>query len=591
MTLWLVRRRATSLRLLALCALVSSTSSLGAAQAPSTPPAETDRLIAVAKTWATVKYFHPYLSDRHIDWDQALLDALPRIRSARDNSEYKTAVDAMLSVLQDPLTRAVSPDDKLELPPGITPQRTRIHHGLPSHTNGWRGFYSGVVERSAALVSTMSLPLGSGLTASIRLSEPIAKGLTAEPFDRRDQDYSENAFPSAELRLLAAFRLWGAVHYFYAYKDLMDEDWDAAFSRTLPKFIGATNALEYNFAVSEMVRALADSHAKVESPELKRYFGESPLGLRIRLLDRKPVITDVLDEEAKRAGVRAGDIVSKLDGEALGERVNRQASYISGSTQQGLGVLVCERILNGADGSSASLTISSAEGDAKEITLKRSTAYRSLFVPQRKGEVVRKLAGNIGYLDMDRLEEDGVAAAFERLRDAPGIIFDLRGRFLPSIRSVASRLTSKTNVTAAIVNGPVLLEPDAPHTGSDSYSASYFSSVVVPSSDLPKYKGKVVVLIDERTADQAEMAALFLEVAAKVEYVGSPSAGVVGESTDLALPGTIIVSFSGQDVRHSNGGPLQRLGIQPNVSAPPTLAGIRASRDEALEKALESFAN
>ena len=137
--------------------------------------------------------------------------------------------------------------------------------------------------------------------------------------------------------------------------------------------------------------------------------------MRIRLLDRKPVITDVLDEEAKAKGIRAGDLVAKLDGEALGERVNRQASYISGSTQQGLGVLVCERVLNGTDGSSASLTISSTEGDAKETSLKRSAAYRPLLVPQRKGEVVRTLAGNIGYLDMDRLEEDGVAAAFERL--------------------------------------------------------------------------------------------------------------------------------------------------------------------------------
>jgi C-terminal processing protease CtpA/Prc len=142
-----------------------------------------------------------------------------------------------------------------------------------------------------------------------------------------------------------------------------------------------------------------------------------------------------------------------------------------------------------------------------------------------------------------------------------------------------------------IVNGPVLLEPDAPHTGSDSYSASYFSSTVVPSSDLPKYTGKVVALVDERTADNSELAALFLEAATKTEFVGSPSAGVVGESTDLALPGGILVSFSGQDVRHANGGPVQRLGIQPSVSAPPTLAAIREGRDEALEKALESFTN
>ena len=191
MSLSLVRRRATSPCLLVLCALVSSTSSLGGGQAPSSVPAETDRLIAVAKTWATVKYLHPYLSDHPIDWDKALLDALPRIRSSQDNSEYKTAVGAMLSVLQDPLTRVLSRDDKLELPPGITPQRTRIHHGLPPYTNGWRGFYSGVVERSAAPVSTMSLPLGSGLTASIRLSEPIAQGRRAESFDLRDRTIGE----------------------------------------------------------------------------------------------------------------------------------------------------------------------------------------------------------------------------------------------------------------------------------------------------------------------------------------------------------------------------------------------------------------
>src|SRR5206468_8113713 len=120
-------------------------------------------------------------------------------------------------------------------------------------------------------------------------------------------------------------------------------------------------------------------------------------------------------------------------------------------------------------------------GTAKEITLKRSASYRSSPVSQRTGEVVRILPGKIGYLEMDRLEEDGVTPTFDRLRDTAAIIFDLRGRFGPDVRSIAARLTSRSNVTAAIVNGPVLLEPDAPHTGSDSYSASYFSSVVIPS--------------------------------------------------------------------------------------------------------------
>ncbi len=590
---WLVRPRGPDhcrLRA-AFLVLAFSASSLCAWQSPPANSAETDRLVAVAKVWATVKYFHPYLADRPIDWDKALIDALPGIRTAPDTAGYKSAVGSMLSVLQDPLTRVLSPGEDLKVPPEVTPQRTRIHYGLPPHTAGWHGFYSGAIERSPAPVSVMSLPLGSDLTASIRLSEPVAEGARPASLAKPDRDYSEDVFPSAELRVLSAFRLWGAVHYFFGYKDLMDEDWDAAFSRLLPKFVSARDALEYNLAVSELVKTLADSHAKVESGELKRYFGEAPVGLRIRLIDRKPVITAVLDEEAKGKGIHVGDLLTKLDGEAIAERVRRQASYISGSTQQGLGELVCQRVLNGAEGSSASLTVSSNDGTTKEIALKRSAGYRSSLVPQRTGEVVRILPGKIGYIDLDRLEEDGVTAAFDRLRDTAGIIFDLRGRSGPDVRSIASRLTSRSNATAVIVNGPVLLEPDAPHAGFDSYSASYFSSTVIPTSSLPKYKGKIVALIDERTADRAEMAALFLESASKTEFVGSPSAGVVGESTDLALPGGILVSFSGQDVRHANGGPLQRLGIQPNVSAPVTISGIREGRDEPLTKALEWFTN
>src|SRR3954470_23333261 len=193
MTLWLVRRQATSLCLSALCALVSSTWLPGAEQAPSSAPAETDRLLAVAKTWATVKYFHPYLADRPIDWDKALIAALPRIRSARDSAEYGSAVNAMLSVLQDPLTRVLSGGEKLELPVEIAPQRTRIHYGLAPHTNGWRGFYSGIVVRSASPVSVMSQPLGSNVTASIRLSDPITRGSASVPLVARDPGDSGEA--------------------------------------------------------------------------------------------------------------------------------------------------------------------------------------------------------------------------------------------------------------------------------------------------------------------------------------------------------------------------------------------------------------
>jgi hypothetical protein len=55
----------------------------------------------------------------------------------------------------------------------------------------------------------------------------------------------------------------------------------------------------------------------------------------------------------------------------------------------------------------------------------------------------------------------------------------------------------------------------------------------------------------------------------------------------MVLPGNLTVSFTGHNVRHGDGRQLQRVGIQPHIRAAPTVAGIRAGRDEILEAAVE----
>lgn len=57
--------------------------------------------------------------------------------------------------------------------------------------------------------------------------------------------------------------------------------------------------------------------------------------------------------------------------------------------------------------------------------------------------------------------------------------------------------------------------------------------------------------------------------------------------TSLSVPGGIYVRFSGQGVWHADGRQLQRLGLQPIVDVRPTLAGIRAGKDEVLDRAIE----
>ena len=98
------------------------------------------------------------------------------------------------------------------------------------------------------------------------------------------------------------------------------------------------------------------------------------------------------------------------------------------------------------------------------------------------------------------------------------------------------------------------------------------------------------MLIDERTISQAEHTALFVEAAAPVTFIGSRSSGTDGDVTSTYLPGNIRVRFTGQEVRRSDGRQLQRVGIEPDIAVAPTLLGLRAGRDEVLERALAFIA-
>src|SRR6516225_7839358 len=65
----------------------------------------TERLVCLCKVWGTIRYLHPYLAYGDIDWDAALVAALPRVEAAKDDNEFRAAVQAMLDKLRDSETR------------------------------------------------------------------------------------------------------------------------------------------------------------------------------------------------------------------------------------------------------------------------------------------------------------------------------------------------------------------------------------------------------------------------------------------------------------------------------------------------------
>jgi C-terminal processing protease CtpA/Prc len=64
------------------------------------------RLAATGKLWATIKYFHPSLSESDpAAWDTALLDSIPRVQAATTRDEFAAALTSMMEPLKDSLTR------------------------------------------------------------------------------------------------------------------------------------------------------------------------------------------------------------------------------------------------------------------------------------------------------------------------------------------------------------------------------------------------------------------------------------------------------------------------------------------------------
>jgi C-terminal processing protease CtpA/Prc len=717
------------------------------AQPPDPPPLVIDphaaRLVHLCRVWSEIRYLHPAVVSGRVDWDAALLAALPAALDAQSDDDEVAAMRTMLDALHDPATRIEpsTPPPSAAAPSPPTPTRTiegvavitvraaqwqdlfpeaqRVTSELPAgkpvvldlrassreagaHTQmvvdrladkmvshdatspqyrmaEHRGYRPQVGMTSGGYLSLMVEPLpvtfragkaphpsrvvfltnawagvpdsawamqttgdavvvvqgkleadelaGTDLfpylpghrTVHIRRAEPVgdaprpdveldasgsddatltaavhaalhplarkharARGATAETVAswRPDATYADSAYPSRELRMLALFRFWGVIHYFYPYLHLMGDTWDRALVEMIPRFEAAADARAYELAVHEFAAKIPDGHVHVGGdravPELAGA-GRPPFWFRI--VDGHVVVTSLVDAASTAAsGLAVGDLIVSVDGEPIEQRMDRIEKYVPGSNETWRRTRTAWLALSGDPKEALKLTLQGPSGGPREVTLSRTTKWDT---PERSRPVYEMLDGNLGYADLDRLQVSEVDAMFKALGGARGIVFDMRGYPHGTAWAIGPRL----NVRHARV-GAQFFEPLVTVGPSDR---SFFEQPIGesdPGADVPLYRGKTVMLIDERTMSQAEHTGLFFEAANGTTFVGSQTAGANGDVTTLTLPGGLSVSFSGHDVRHADGRQLQRTGLVPDVEVHPTLAGIRAGKDEVLERAL-----
>jgi len=130
-------------------------------------------------------------------------------------------------------------------------------------------------------------------------------------------------------------------------------------------------------------------------------------------------------------------------------------------------------------------------------------------------------------------------------------------------------------LACAAQNGPSLadiLSFEAAHTGTKPAGWTFFSPCCVSLSQ-----------------SSAEYHSMAFRSAPNAVVIGSTTAGADGNVSSVPLPGGLNTMISGIGVFYPDKRPTQRVGIVPDREVKPTIAGIRAGRDEVLEAGIRQI--
>ena len=195
------------------------------------------------------------------------------------------------------------------------------------------------------------------------------------------------------------------------------------------------------------------------------------------------------------------------------------------------------------------------------------------------GETFRLLSKDVAYLKLSSVKLEEAKNYIERAMGTKGLIIDIRN--YPSafmVFALGGLLVDKPSEFVRFSLG------DLANPG-----AFRFGDVLSLQPQAPHYAGKVMILVDEVSQSSAEYTTMAFRVAPQAKVIGSTTAGADGNLSSIPLPGGLRTAISGIGVFYPDKRPTQRIGIIPDVEVKPTIAGIRAGRDEVLGEALRQI--
>jgi carboxyl-terminal processing protease len=324
-------------------------------------------------------------------------------------------------------------------------------------------------------------------------------------------------------------------------------------------------------AISGMVNSLGDAYTTFfPPPEAQRFLEEvsgqfEGIGIEIGIKKGQvQVISPLEGTQAKRAGLRAGDIIIKVDDKIIAD----------------LAIEEVIKLIKGPKGTEVKLTMA-RDGwtENKDFKIKRDV----IKIPSLKWELISENGEseqnkNIAYIKIFQFSEkaslDFSKAANEILRSgAEKIVLDLRdnpGGYLEVAQEIAGWFLER---------GQIVTSEDF----NKKKETIYFKAE--GNSRLLNYP--VVIIINQGTASASEILAAALRDNKGVKITGTTSfgKGSVQELEYLAKKSSLKITVA--NWLTPKGSQINSVGLEPDVKVEMTENDYEAQKDPQLEKALE----
>lgn len=526
---------------------------------------ENQKLATTCKIWGFLKYYHPNVADGSKNWDEQLFTILPQVEKAQTKEDFLLILENWINSLGE--VKETTP---------IT-QPKDVEYFDKNFDLSW-------VTNSKIFSKSLSKKL-----KFIKKNRYKGKQYYVQ-YDlysgnilqfNNEAKYADFKLTYKNLHILTLFRYWNYVEYFFPYKYQMDQKWDITLEKMIPLFMTAKNEDDFYDAMQRLTVKLNDSHvvfyrhSDPNSNEILNYFPA-----KCKIIDEKIVVTEIrADSLAEAQNIKIGTVITKVNDKTIKQIIAENRDLIAASNVSFYLDRLTESILSGYSDTVKLEFLQDGKYITKTINwYNEHDSHRNEY---KKGAKIKKekfkvLDNNIGYVDMEILQVKNVPDMIETLQSTKAIIFDIRNHPKDTNYAIAEYLNPEPKEFVKFI------DPDLSFPGRYTWRNGIETCGKINPD---YYKGKVILLVNEKSISHSEYTAMCLKTAPNATIIGSQTAGTDGANACFQSKG-FQTWFTCYGVFYPNKKETQRIGIVPDIEVKQTIKGIQEGKDEILDEAI-----